>query len=1284
MARWPHILQIQTIPVDERTTIGVVDLRTCLQAIAQCSPEIVNQHESDYTVYAYDFSEPDLPLVGQGMLSWGLEHNNGDQQQQQLVTGRVTRSLLAILSNGSRETLEVKLKLTPVPRIQRLGFSGIDSFGLLTSDPIPTDGLSSEWNSFIQSNPTLGHSVHVTSMNSPAMPPAQLGKPMNENRFSETKHEPHYHHQPARPASIPPPNAPPATSAPPSSIVTTAHPGQRPMGPLVQAPSPAVPQVPEVGIDKQVRPSSRPASRASRKRAPTGRPRGRPPKKASDTGNTSAAEEATDGDEGPQKKRAKVVRTEYSPIAPFGSVPDSLRVAASTSGSLRTMRPVAPSGDVPMANHVQDVPRAPTPVPNMGDMPLMQKQPRRMILESKSKQDFDAENMGGYRSRFSQPLMQRSMSHDTQSPESTAQSPDAGYTPEESPGDLGSSPPVPRTSAYLNSSPPASSPVLPPMRQVDSGFMSGGIDDYFDDDELMQELPLDQAQDLPGPMRPQARVQSLPPTSKSNNRKGRRDSQPQQLPPNPPFAFQEVNPGPPELLPTKSIFNPAGKAKVLNRPPASASAPLASKKPASRSLKRANTAPNLGPSEQDPASQEVPTQQPLPDVPQLPVLQPEVKEQSPALNISQQPPNDVATSKQPQPEPPLPEPVQSETVQAETNTPSVASTLAPALPRVESVAPIPVPPTSRPASRHDSAGPKPLPVPASDPVNSESSIALPLPFLSEAPQPPSDAVEQPRYNKNQIKKQSIKVRLEAAIQKGEMPPFCNNCGAIETPTWRKIWTQDHRGVPGFHELSEKPGSVTMIDVLERDQGGQPSLYQLVKKSLAPTDDKKTWTETLLCNPCGIWLGKFKSHRPRDRWDKDAGRLNQARKRRETKGGNTRSKKTRTKSDAQMNPTSEAYFNTDPIGPADQEPRTEAPQEPEAQSRRQSIVAEDNSHERSQNQDNLILNSRSSPKQRGPGSTHSRGSGTADSPIAVDDNLGSTRRLLFPSPRKDGVPKVLGELTAKAVQTASNSVQPKQTAANSGKENHKVEMKRPTTPTLGDNDELEQELFGTPPARPSTPPPKSNPSSGHGGPFKTPTRPTPSHRPITRSISRSIRTVRSVPKSPAQVFMHLQRTPSRTPRSSAAAGTASTSVLLSAGKRRSPRHAQQQSLHAHFSPDEEHHQTAPFDSPFTATIHQLLSEANEFTSGSPSHGLLDVDLGSLPNLDQHLGDAASIDFGNYLSTDLPMPSSPPLLRSQVASLNASLENNDMLWAQLTAGEKVEVEVVSLVEGGDEPN
>src|SRR5690349_3689293 len=106
------------MPLDERTTIGVIDLRTCLQAVAQCSPEIINHHETDYSVYAYDYSEPDLPLVGQGMLSWALDQNNEvSQHQQQLVTGRVTRNILAILSNGSREMLEVRLKFTAISKM---------------------------------------------------------------------------------------------------------------------------------------------------------------------------------------------------------------------------------------------------------------------------------------------------------------------------------------------------------------------------------------------------------------------------------------------------------------------------------------------------------------------------------------------------------------------------------------------------------------------------------------------------------------------------------------------------------------------------------------------------------------------------------------------------------------------------------------------------------------------------------------------------------------------------------------------------------------------------------------------------------------------------------------------------------------------------------------------------------------------------------------------------------------------------------------------------------------
>ena len=403
--------------------------------------------------------------------------------------------------------------------------------------------------------------------------------------------------------------------------------------------------------------------------------------------------------------------------------------------------------------------------------------------------------------------------------------------------------------------------------------------------------------------------------------------------------------------------------------------------------------------------------------------------------------------------------------------------------------------------------------------------------------------------------------------------------------------------------------------------------------------------------CGIWLAKFKSHRPSDRWDKDAARLNQPRKKRER----NRSKKARTKSDAQMNPTSEAYFTTDPLGPADRDsPKLESFENGMA-SRRQSVVALDDGNDKMAMLNGEFLNSNGSPKQSRPGSTHSRGSGTADSPIAVEDDLGPTRRLLFPSPRKDGVPKVLGELAVNIVQTTTTIQEVK--SAGTGKENASLGRPeapaRPATPIVQDHD-LEQELFGTPP-RPSTPPPKSA-----IGPFKTPTRATPSHRPVTRSISRSIA------KSPGQALLQLQRTPSRTPRSTRSNNTGLLFGLISgsATKRRSPRHA-------HFALDDDFIQNAGrFGndcSPFTASLTQLLSEANEFTHGSSSHGLVDLDLSALPNLDSD-DQQAMLDFGNFLSTDLVMPSSPPLMRNHAAAAADYFDTStsvDNLWAQMAA-------------------
>jgi len=158
-------------------------------------------------------------------------------------------------------------------------------------------------------------------------------------------------------------------------------------------------------------------------------------------------------------------------------------------------------------------------------------------------------------------------------------------------------------------------------------------------------------------------------------------------------------------------------------------------------------------------------------------------------------------------------------------------------------------PRSRPAgrtmSRTASMGSLTLPtIPASDPVMPHSSLQRSQTW-SEAPHPASEApmatqmqqsmpqmpqtylhdpaANDTEYNKDSLsKKASIRHKLEQAIAKGEMPPFCSNCGAIETPTWRKAWCQEHEGVPGYHEYSEAAGRVTCINILSRDTEGIPT------------------------------------------------------------------------------------------------------------------------------------------------------------------------------------------------------------------------------------------------------------------------------------------------------------------------------------------------------------------------------------------------------------------------------------------------------------------------------
>ncbi len=145
--------------MDETASIGVIELKTCIQAIVQCSPELLSRLGQDYTVYAYDYSEYDNPLVGQGMLSWALAAASPTpgapaQQSRQLITGRVCKNILGLFSNGVKETLEVKLRLVPVPTVlQNEYLNTMEKYRGMNQAPIPSNGFDpNEWSSFLQSN----------------------------------------------------------------------------------------------------------------------------------------------------------------------------------------------------------------------------------------------------------------------------------------------------------------------------------------------------------------------------------------------------------------------------------------------------------------------------------------------------------------------------------------------------------------------------------------------------------------------------------------------------------------------------------------------------------------------------------------------------------------------------------------------------------------------------------------------------------------------------------------------------------------------------------------------------------------------------------------------------------------------------------------------------------------------------------------------------------------------------------------------------------------------------
>lgn len=759
--------------MDEITSIGVIELKTCIQAIVQCSPELVAKLGQDYTVYAYDYSEYDNPLVGQGMLSWALAAASPSpdapaNQSRQLITGRVCKNIQGLFSNGVAETLEVKLRLVPVPTILQSEYlSSMEKYREL-SKVMPAGFDHNEWFSFLQSNPNIVQMANKISGPVPTASCQREGFSMGlVNQLLS-------------------PSLTQNSSDPFSNMQATD-----PCTSDVRDPTP-------IGNRKPIQKSSRPSSRTSVKR-----PNKRRAKAVVNGGNTSGYEEGTDGDDGPPtKKRAQITKADWNSKSSFGSASESLRVTASTAGSLRLFRPIAlaPAPAASAASHIQEMPRAPTPVPGMSSQLLARD---RLPSQSGLRRDSIASQyLDSQQRQYNSPYQQPGTTPESQeqirlSIESGVTSPEGNDSPADTPPDFGSSPPVLRTASPQQFSPAPSSPILPQMPRTDSGFMSGDLNDLFEDEDEMRTVQEDIAVAAKYTRR---KTNDRPASPRPDVHYG--------------FAIEEVTPGPPELLPTKMLPRAGQRPKADNKPKPARAARAST-------LRAGSTMSDDG----------------------LPVSEPKMQHMT-----------ESQTSATPDAASTMPPPAANPEIQPASTEPQKSPVESRGFPSLIPDAPLTVPPVTRPASRMlsrtASAGSLTLPTFAP----SDSGVP-PSNLHSEAPHPNTDMpahTDQPdtivvASAATIAKKNAIRQRLENAIANGQMPPFCSNCGAIETPAWRKAFTQEFRGDPGYHEYSDEPGRVTAIDILERDQSGRPIAYKIYKKYLAPGEDKLAFTEVLLCN-----------------------------------------------------------------------------------------------------------------------------------------------------------------------------------------------------------------------------------------------------------------------------------------------------------------------------------------------------------------------------------------------------------------------------------------------------
>jgi hypothetical protein len=862
------------------------------------SPELISKLEQDYTVYAYDYSEYETPLVGQGMLSRVLASASPTphapaSQSGTMITGRVCKNILGIFSNGVKETLEVKLKLVPVPtKVQNEYEKAMDSY------------RSSNRNigeSYVQDDASLAGSNFSQVMGNSAMGGPHMNNNTGRGNF-ELLHD-----------MLTPDFAKGADAFSNDDNYSQG---------MISRPGSAAPSQASVQFNASMNfDMSRPPSQTSM----------RPQQYDSNFDDQSL-------EEGPARKRARLMQADWQGRSTFGGRAESLRVAASTAASIRTFRP---SVDNPSINS-DLAPRAPTPRP--GEKFRKPSMPQPSALRRASYTDMNSPLAMSEASFF-----------------------DDGSQAASSPADIPSSPPVFMQDDFH----PPSSPIIPelPMMHTDSGFQSDLPSDFPQSDLPLPAVPIPALHNRTTDTEAARKEKWRQTRYKNNCEKDWNISVLQQ----PPTGLQEATP-PDENSHRKAqsaMRLGAGTRKVAKGRKSRAQnsstpkgSPPPGQMPSDAGASQSGTS-QTGGSEDLSQLAQTNGQRILPAAPST------TKEISPGVETLGPGFQQIVLPKRN----PLSKQGKRPTVKR--------------LPRSNTWA--------HPSSDIDG-------IPLNN-ITDSNEVGTPEPQAQD-----SENKTKQRSGSGAVRQRSIANALERAVAAGETVKYCMNCGAINTPTWRPWWIRVEYGTGE----GVQTGDETSIHCIEpiKNEDGKIATYRVYKKWSALTAEERSsqmFEQLLLCNPCGDFFRKHKSHRPADLWDKS-----------ENPPKKMTNPRNRKRKDDNVVPNSDAL----PEIPA-QEPSS-CMVEPPMSDIYPSI--EQQAPENSAVEDvpksdmgpppaptGWIQQDALTALQRAIQQSPARQMGSKESPIEVEDGQSpnSVRRVLFPSPRKTGEFKSLDNLEPKS-------------------------------------------------------------------------------------------------------------------------------------------------------------------------------------------------------------------------------------------------------------------------------